>query len=274
MSSVEINGVSTYYEEYGDGPPLVVLHGATSDHQLWAEQLQPLTDSLRVIVYDLRGHGQSEGSTHKRYTIERYADDLAAFIDTLGLERPTVCGLSTGGMIGYQFAANYPEQLSALATVGAPTPQTFTLGERLTRVDVAKLLTPIMGNDRLMRTIDWVWEQLFRDSTTVDMDDLEEIRDSHACDAPEMQASEREKVMRGVQSYIGSQLEWDRIDVPVLAMYGENEPFIDRHTEYLDSVLEECRVREIPDATHNSHVDNPEFIIEELQEFHSGFDNH
>lgn len=155
MSSVDINGVSTSYEEYGDGRPLVVLHGANSDHQLWAEQLQPLTDSFSLLAYDLCGHGQSDGSTHESYTMDRYADDLATLIDTFDLERPTVCGLSMGGMIGYHFAATYPEHLSALATLGAPTPQTFSLAERLMRVEAAKLLTPVMGNDPVMQGVNW-----------------------------------------------------------------------------------------------------------------------
>lgn len=67
MATVTTNGIETYYEEYGEGKPLVVLHGGNSDHILWAELLQPLTDEYRVLVYDLRGHGQSDGSEHDAY---------------------------------------------------------------------------------------------------------------------------------------------------------------------------------------------------------------
>lgn len=126
MSDVETNGIQTYYEDYGDGRPIVVLHGTTADHQVWAEQLQPLTDDYRVVLYDLRGHGKTGRSVLNRYTVDTYVDDLAAFIEALDVDRPTVLGHSLGGMIGYAFADSYPERLSDLIAVGAMTPENFS----------------------------------------------------------------------------------------------------------------------------------------------------
>lgn len=80
---VDMGDIETYYEDYGSGHPIVVLHGATADHQGWAEQLQPLTDDYRVILYDLRGHGNTGGSDRDQYTLGTYVDDLASFIDAL-----------------------------------------------------------------------------------------------------------------------------------------------------------------------------------------------
>ena len=70
MSTVQTNGIRTYYEEYGEGPPIVFLHGATSDHRLWAEQATPLADDYRIITYDMRGHGRTGGSECASYTME------------------------------------------------------------------------------------------------------------------------------------------------------------------------------------------------------------
>jgi len=269
MPVVEANGTSTYYEEYGEGKPLVFVHGANSDHQIGAEQLRPLSDEYRLIVYDLRGHGQTEAPTQESYPIDLYAEDLTALIDALELENPVVCGLSLGGMIGYRFAARYPDELSALVTVGAPTPRTFSLRERLYRVEFTKLITPLMGNRRVIEGITWAFEQLSSETESVDLDDIERIRESHPCENTETDPSERARMMRGVQAYIGSSVDWYRVDVPVLALYGENEPFAERHAEHVDSVLDRCRVAEIPDASHNSHVDNPEFIVERIRRFHA-----
>lgn len=108
MPTVGTNGTETYYEDYGDGHPIVVLHGALADHQVWAEQLQPLTDEYRFLLYDLRGHGKTGGSDHDRYTLDMYADDLAAFIEGLNLEKPVVLGHSLGGMVSYAFADEHP----------------------------------------------------------------------------------------------------------------------------------------------------------------------
>jgi pimeloyl-ACP methyl ester carboxylesterase len=170
-------------------------------------------------------------------------------------------------MIGYTFAATRPEQLSGLVTLGAPTPQTFSFGERLLRVEVTRLITPVMGNERLMSAFQWVMERVFSDSSTVDMDDIERIRETHSCDDTEMDSTERAKMMRGVQDYIGSSVDWQSVNIPVLAMYGEDEPFVEQHAEFVRERIGECRVEKIPDASHNSHIDNAEFIIEHTRKF-------
>lgn len=90
MPTVATNGVDTFYERTGAGPPIVFLHGGGIDHRVWAELTRPLTDRVTVIVYDLRGHGWTGGSEHERYTIELYAEDLAALIDALELNAPII----------------------------------------------------------------------------------------------------------------------------------------------------------------------------------------
>lgn len=267
MPRAETNGITTYYEEYGAGQPIVVLHGGNSDHQLWAEQLRPLADSYRVIVYDLRGHGQSDSSDHEAYSISLYADDLAHLINELGLTDPTVCGLSVGGMVGYKFAANYPAELSALVTLGAPSPRLFSLKERVIRIELMRIAAPIMGNERVMRALTWTIERMNRNASTVAVDDVKRIRERHSCDSPGISAADRKKMLSGAIEYMGSSVDWEAVDVPVLKLYGENEPFIAEHAEFVEAHLDDCRVREVPGASHNSHVDNPEFIIREIARF-------
>lgn len=267
MPTVETNGIETYYEDYGEGQPIVVLHGATADHQVWAEQLQPLTDDYRILLYDLRGHGKTGGSDHDRYTIDMYVDDLAAFIDTLDLDRPIVLGHSMGGMISYTFAGEYPELLSALATVGAMTPEQFSIKERVSMGAMTNIVYPLMGNERVLTASMWSFKKLFGDDAVVDMDELQEIRDTHPCDAPDLPASEHAKIMAAVRGYFGSSWSWQLSGTPTLLLYGENEPFIESHANYLKTQLAECRTAEIPDASHNAQVENPEFIRTRIQQF-------
>lgn len=66
-----------------------MLHGATADHQAWGEQLQPLSEEYRVIPSDLRGHGKTGATDRRTYTVDMYAEDLAAFIEVLDLDDPT-----------------------------------------------------------------------------------------------------------------------------------------------------------------------------------------
>lgn len=274
MPTVETNGIETYYEDYGDGQPIIMLHGATADHQVWAEQLQPLTEDYRLLLYDLRGHGKTGGSTHDRYTVDMYVDDLAAFIHALDLNRPVVLGHSMGGMVGYAFADEYSESLSALITVGAMTPERFSTKERVFMGTMTRVVYPLMGNERIQTAFMWSFKKLFGDDAMVEMDELQELRDAHACDDPDLSASERAKIMAAVRDYFGSSWSWQITETPSLLLYGENEPFVESHANYLKTQLAECQTAEIPDASHNAHAEAPEFIHTQIREFlDEAFDN-
>lgn len=280
MPCVETNGITTYYEEYGSGPPIIIVHGVMADHQSWAEILQPLTDDYRVILYDLRGHGRTEQTDHKPYTVETYADDLAAFIRTLELDRPAILGHSLGGMIGYTFADRHPEKLSALITVGSATPQTFTKSEWMHRYVLNRVFTQLSGNERMMNGVEWLYRWLLNDDAEPDMDELQRLRDGHDCEIPlpgededkkgagmSVPLSERGDVGNGLQNYYDSSPSWQFPTIPFLVMYGENENSVGSHARFLEQELEHCQRREIPEATHNAQADNPEFIRAQIREF-------
>lgn len=108
MPTVAVNGFETYYEDEGEGMPIVLLHGATSDHQLWSHVVKELRDSYRLIRYDARDHGKS-GTPTTDYTVPDLTEDLQTIIDTLDLSAPLICGLSIGGYIAQQHAVTYPE---------------------------------------------------------------------------------------------------------------------------------------------------------------------
>jgi pimeloyl-ACP methyl ester carboxylesterase len=118
----------------GSGLPLVLLHAFPLDHGMWLRQ-EPLGESLRLIVPDLRGFGGSTGSVPRG--IADLADDVAALLDGLHLERPAViCGVSMGGYVAQHVAARHPDHVAALVLVDtkleADTPEA-----RAARVDLA-----------------------------------------------------------------------------------------------------------------------------------------
>lgn len=120
-SRVHANGIDIHYVEAGSGPPLVLLHGgliSTSD--FWAESpvayqrhLAGLAERFHVIAPDTRGSG---GTRHdgRPMTMNLLADDVAALIAALGLERPAVCGFSEGGMTATILALTHPDALGAM----------------------------------------------------------------------------------------------------------------------------------------------------------------
>jgi pimeloyl-ACP methyl ester carboxylesterase len=118
----------------GSGLPLVLVHAFPLDHGMWRRQ-EPLGESLRLIVPDLRGFGGSTGSVPRG--IADLADDVAALLDGLHLERPAViCGVSMGGYVAQHLAARHPDRVAALVLVDtkleADTPEA-----RAARVDLA-----------------------------------------------------------------------------------------------------------------------------------------
>jgi pimeloyl-ACP methyl ester carboxylesterase len=108
---VEANGLRIYYEEYGSGEPLVLLHAGMCNLATW-EQTPLLSQHFRVIAFDRRGHGRTKNPTDT-LSFRTMADDTAAFIQALGLDRPVVCGYSDGGIIALTLAARYPKLAKA-----------------------------------------------------------------------------------------------------------------------------------------------------------------
>ncbi len=99
----------------GNGPPLIFSHGLTSKRTMTLEQLRPLEDSYQIIAYDQRGHGESTPVNDPRlYTPRAMADDIAALMDTLGIEQAIIGGESMGAAIATTFALKYPDRVSTL----------------------------------------------------------------------------------------------------------------------------------------------------------------
>jgi pimeloyl-ACP methyl ester carboxylesterase len=105
---IEHRGLLIAYERAGDGPPLVLLHGALSDSREWRRQIADLSDEFTVVAWDAPGCGRSSDPP-ETFRLHDYADCLAALIDALGLERPHVLGLSFGGGLALALYRRRPD---------------------------------------------------------------------------------------------------------------------------------------------------------------------
>ena len=266
MPTVKTNGIEMYYERHGDGKPLVLLHGATSDHQLWRNQVDSLSDEYEVITYDMRGHGKTGGSTLPRYTVDLYADDLRAFINALELDSPYICGLSMGGMTALTYATRYPDELSALVVAGTVTPETQTLKEFAVMRGLYPVLTKftgLLGRDRIQSVTLWAYDRIFDKDVDELVSEAEEIREQEV----ELEPGEYEKIMDAVTNYRKASLLLENVSVPTLVLYGETEPFIREHLHTYRLHIPDVEIQEIPDAGHNSHIENPEAFTTALRDF-------
>ncbi len=103
----------------GDGPPLVFCHGFTTTGQFWREQLDPFSQTHRVVVVNLPGHGTSARPKDRAYTIDAFANDIAHVFDKLDLQDAVLVGLSMGGTVAQRFALKHPSRIVGLVLVGA-----------------------------------------------------------------------------------------------------------------------------------------------------------
>jgi pimeloyl-ACP methyl ester carboxylesterase len=117
---IDVHGAALYYEEHGDGAALILIHGGLGSSSQWNPVAAELAESFRVITPDSRGHGRST-SPAGELSYARIADDIAALITALGLERPVVGGWSDGGQVTLELAARHPGAARALI-VGAASP--------------------------------------------------------------------------------------------------------------------------------------------------------
>ena len=113
-----VNGIRLYYEIYGAGEPLLLLHGNNMSIASFNRQIPELAKKYQVIALDSRGQGNSSADSTK-LTYELFADDAAAFLDFLGIDSAHVLGWSDGGNIGLLLAMEHPRKVKKLASMAA-----------------------------------------------------------------------------------------------------------------------------------------------------------
>jgi pimeloyl-ACP methyl ester carboxylesterase len=118
MPTLDRDGVTIHYEIHGDGPPLILTHGYSSTSAMWSEQIAPLSKHHRLILWDMRGHGQSDyPEDPKAYSEALTVADMAALLDLAGAKRAIVGGLSLGGYMSLAFYRAHPERVRALLII-------------------------------------------------------------------------------------------------------------------------------------------------------------
>ena len=114
----EVNGINLYYETHGTGRPLILLHGGLGSGEMFGPILPALAEHHQVITVDLQGHGRT-ADIDRPIDVRLMADDIAALIDHLGLEKPDLVGYSLGGGVAFFTAVKYPEKVGRLVMASA-----------------------------------------------------------------------------------------------------------------------------------------------------------
>jgi len=115
---VMANGINTYYERYGDGPPLILVHGAAMVAEAWRPQIEAFARHFTVYVPERRGVGRT-GDIDGEWSYDGMAADTAAFLDAVKVRKAFVVGMSDGGNIGLILAYTRPDLVRRLVVSGA-----------------------------------------------------------------------------------------------------------------------------------------------------------
>src|SRR5882762_6142165 len=152
MPKLSRDGVNIHYEVHGSGPPLLLTHGYSSTSAMWQGQIAALSNQHKLILWDMRGHGQSDyPDDAAAYSEALTVGDMAALLDKVGAGSAIVGGLSLGGYMSLAFYRAHPERVRALLIIDtgpgfkkddareAWNKRAFETGERFEREGLAVL---------------------------------------------------------------------------------------------------------------------------------------
>ena len=113
-----VNDIKIWYATFGEGAPVILLHGGLGNSNYWGKQVRALAPNYRVIVMDSRGHGRSTRDA-KPYSYDLMASDVVALMDHLKIDKAAIVGWSDGAIIGLDIAMKHPERMTKLFAFAA-----------------------------------------------------------------------------------------------------------------------------------------------------------
>jgi pimeloyl-ACP methyl ester carboxylesterase len=256
------DGTPIAYERGGEGPPLVLLHGTTSDHSTWELVLPALQKHFTVYAVDRRGRGESGSGDGRAYDIEREFEDVVALIDSidgtvglLGHSYGAICALEgalrssrVGGLVLYEGTFPVPE-----GTELYPPEALESVRSSLKAGDREGALTIF-----------------YHDIALISPEEIEMLHSLPTWPARVALAPTIPHEMRAFESYVSNfgSARLGNLRTPTLLLLGGDSPPLERAaTESLDSALPDGRIAVIPDQAHLAHRTAPELFAREVVRF-------
>jgi pimeloyl-ACP methyl ester carboxylesterase len=254
---VRTSGLEIGYERVGNGPPLVLVHGAAVDSRMWRPQLAALADEFTVVAWDEPGAGRSS-DVPADFTLADYANCLAALVDALDLGAAHVAGLSWGGTVVQELYRHHPELVATLVLVDTYAGWKGSLPEQEVRARVEGVRQMLAAADHLF---DPTLPGLFAGDPPAEYVPLLEA----------MAAAVRPESMRTALLVMAETDQRDllrRIAVPTLLIWGEldaRSPL--RVARQFEDAVPDAKLVVIPRAGHVSNLEQPELFNDAVREF-------
>jgi pimeloyl-ACP methyl ester carboxylesterase len=259
VESIELpNHVMLPYVAHGDasGVPLLLLHGYADSWRSFGLVLPHLPPSIRAIALTQRGHGDASRPAHG-YRTRDFSDDLAAFMDALGLGAAVIAGGSSGGLVARRFAIEHPDRTLGLALLGSPRTLRGKPGvQELWDAVVSKLIDPV----------DPEFVRNFAESTGSERVP-QRFQATMVADNLKLPAHVWKQTFLGLLAD-DSASELGRIGAPTLIIWGDQDTIVSRDDqEALAAAIDGSRLVVYPGAGHALYWEEPERIAADLAAF-------
>jgi pimeloyl-ACP methyl ester carboxylesterase len=251
MPKINRDGVKIYYEVHGSGPALLLTHGYSSTSAMWQGQVAALSKHHKLVLWDMRGHGQSDYPEDlKAYSEVLTVADMATLLDEVGAENAIVGGLSLGGYMSLAFYRANPERVRALLIVDT--------GPGFRKDDAREA-----WNRRAHETGD----RCEREGLAVLKSASRERSDVSHRDASGLARAARGMLTQRDARVIES---LPSIKVPSLVVVGADDaPFL-AASDYMAAKIPNAKKVVVPAAGHAVNIDQPQAFIEAVLPFLDG----
>jgi 3-oxoadipate enol-lactonase len=261
MPSVRVRDIQMFYQDVGEGDPVLLIMGFGGDHLAWAMQMADFAARHRVIAFDNRGVGQSD-APDAPYTTRMMADDALGLMDALGVDSAHVLGVSMGGMIAQELVLARPDRVRSLhlaCTFGRPDPYMLALNSAWREMRIG------LGRESTLRTLG-LW--LFSPTTYAERPELIEVLLQNSLANPYPQ-SLIGFLRQGEAVAAHDALErLAAIHCPTLVSVAEDDILVPpRFAREIVARIPGAELRTIPAAGHGYFLERPDLFNELSLEF-------
>jgi non-heme chloroperoxidase len=251
-------GLRLHYAEQGDreGEAIVFLHAYVDSWFSYSRVLPLLSPAYHAFAPDQRGHGESD-RPQCCYTMDDYAADVDAFMETVGIEEATIVGDSSGGLIAQRVALSYPHRLSRLVLIGSPT-------------TLVNNKTVIEAGEEMLALTDPVSPKFVREFVlgTIHAPIPEDFLSRLVSESLKVPARVWRDYYEGVVLKADDSARLGEIVAPTLILWGELDALLPREEqEHRAAAIPNAALKVYPETGHLAHWVRPEWVVRDLEAF-------